>query len=175
MKKINFNIITLIITTFVLIISIYNIYPKKKLAWIDLPAVYKDFTYKKELETRFQKTREARKNIMDSLELELKILSNEIQLIRKSNTDKIIAFKLKRENYLNKKKIFEEDDFMNKEKYEEQIMTQLTQYVKDYGQENGYAFIYGADGTGSLMYANEADNITDDIKTYVNNKYEGIN
>lgn len=145
------------------------------MAWIDLPVVYKDFTYKKELESRFQKTREARRNIMDSLELELKILSNEIQLLRKNNSDKIIAYKLKRENYLNKKKIFEEDDYLNKGKYEEQIITQLTQYVKDYGHENGYAFIYGADGTGSLMFADEGDNITEVVKTYVNSKYKGSN
>jgi len=146
---------------------------EKKVAWINLPDVYKNFEFKKELENKLIKTTEARKMIIDSLELELRIISDEIQTGKKDN-NKIELFKQKRANYLTRKKVFDEDNYMNKEKYEEQIMTQLSQYVKDYGKEHNYQFIYGADGSGTVMYADEGMNITEEVKKYVNEKYKGL-
>lgn len=167
----------LLITAFIASITalLFTVFkPSAKIAWIDLPAVYKDFDYKKEMEARLIKTQEVRKGILDSMELELRLLSEEINAEGQKDKGKIRLYQFKGEQYINKKKIFEEDDYSNKARYEEQILNQLNQYVKDYGAQKGYAFIYGADGTGTIMHADKALDITDQIKVFVNEKYKGI-
>ncbi len=149
--------------------------PSAKTGWIDLPAVYKDFNYKKEMEAKLIKTEEARKHVLDSMEFELRVLSEEINAEGQKDKKKIEVYRYKGEDYMNKKKLFEEDNYVNKTKAEEQILNQLNQYVRDYGVKNGYSFIYGADGTGTIMYGDKATDITEQVKVYVNEKYKGVN
>lgn len=167
----------LLITAFVAAVTalLLNVFrPSAKMGWIDLPAVYKDFDYKKEMEAKLIKTQEARKGILDSMEMELRLLSEEINAEGQKDKAKIRLYQFKGEQYVNKKKIFEDDNYENKARYEEQILNQLNQYVKDFGVEKGYAFIYGADGSGTIMHGDKVLDITDQVKVYVNGKYKGI-
>lgn len=58
-------------------------------------------------------------------------------------------------------------------KYTADLWKQINESVSDYGKENGYDFIFGASGDGSLMYAHTANDITPDVIQYINRKYEG--
>jgi Skp family chaperone for outer membrane proteins len=49
----------------------------------------------------------------------------------------------------------------------------MNQYVKDFGSKYGYTYIFGADGSGFLMYSLEANNITKEVKEYINSRYKG--
>ena len=57
--------------------------------------------------------------------------------------------------------------------YTDQIWEQLNQYIKDFGTQHKYKFIFGSRGDGNLMYAEEQDNITSEVLTYVNERYQG--
>ena len=50
----------------------------------------------------------------------------------------------------------------------------LNDVILDYGKENECDYILGADGSGSLMYAKDSDDITKDVLVYINNKYKGV-
>jgi outer membrane protein len=54
-----------------------------------------------------------------------------------------------------------------------QVWSTLNEYVIQYGKEKGFKFIYGANGTGSIMYASERANITADVLKFSNKKYSG--
>ena len=58
-------------------------------------------------------------------------------------------------------------------KYTADIWKRINEYVSAYGEEHGYDFIFGASGDGSLMYAREGCDITDEVIGYVNRKYNG--
>jgi outer membrane protein len=58
------------------------------------------------------------------------------------------------------------------ERYTADLWKQINEYIKAYGDENNYDFIFGASGNGSLMYATESKNITQDIVSYINKRYE---
>lgn len=45
-------------------------------------------------------------------------------------------------------------------------------FIKEYGKSNGYTYIYGANDSGSIMYADENLNITDEIIKALNEKYK---
>ena len=145
-----------------------------KTAYIDVKKVYNEFVLKKELESKLTNVQQTRKTIIDSLELQLKILSKQLEILTKRDEQKENVFTEKREEYLVKKKQFDEDNQAMTQQYSDQIMKQLNQYVQDYGKANSYTYIYGADGNGSMMYADDKHNITDEVIKFINEKYKGI-
>lgn len=72
-----------------------------------------------------------------------------------------------------KSRRFMTDEQALSDRYTQQVWGQINSYVHDYGKENKYELIFGADGSGSLMYAGEAVNITEDVLDYINERYEG--
>lgn len=66
-----------------------------------------------------------------------------------------------------------------KAREEEQKMTQtvlngVNDFVKEYGKSKGYRYILGANGSGSLIYAKDAYNITEDLLRSLNEEYGKI-
>lgn len=165
-------------SVFVLLFSVVFFFIGKsrsqdKIAWVNINKVYNEFTLKKELESKLTQTQNARKKVLDSLEFELKVLSREIKTEEGKDKNKIRLFELKRENYLNKKSEVEIDNDVLQKKYNEQILNQLNQYLKDYGKQENFRYILGTDGSGSIMYATESDEITEGAIKYINEKYKG--
>ena len=147
-----------------------------KTAYVEITEVYNDFVLKKELEAKLDNLQQARKSIIDSLELQLKFASDRIMKMEPRDSKKqkeIELFEQQRQEFLYKKKNFDEDNQMATQQYSDQIWKQLNQYIKDDGNEKGYDYIFGADGTGSLMFAGEENNVTREVKEYVNKKYTG--
>ena len=162
----------------VLVISTvgYILASKPKVAYVDLSKVYSEFEMKKELEAKLQNVENSRKTILDSIELKLNGLSNIIKRMDVKDKDrdaKIQDFELSRQDYLLKQKNFSENNDAAATKYDQEIWKQINQYVKEYGKEHEYAYILGADGTGAVMYADEAKDLTKEVSTYVNERYKG--
>jgi outer membrane protein len=144
-----------------------------KVMWMDVNKVYNEFNYKKEMDAKFQKTENVRKKILDSLELDLKLVFNQMQNSPK-NENIAIQFETKRTYFLEKKQQLDKDSQTMQSTYYQQIIEQINQYVRDYGKEKGIAVILGADGSGAVMYAEEKIDITKEITTYINTKYKGL-
>lgn len=143
-----------------------------KSAYIDLNTVYSEFNLSKKLNKERELVINSRQGILDSLKLQLNHFSKQFQYGADSN--QINFFNQKREEYYYKEQQFNEDNESLLMKHNEQIMKQLNVYIKDYGKEHGYNFIFGATGNGTLMYAEESANISKDVVTYINEKYEGL-
>lgn len=127
---------------------------------------------KKEYEKKYEKTELARKKITDSLELELRMLYKQLQ--EEKQKESAILFEAKRESYLKQKNEFDQDNEQTKTTYNNQILNQINQYMKEYGKDRGYDIIFGAEGSGSVMYAKESIEITDEAVSYINKKYKGL-
>lgn len=158
------------------IVSCYSLRkPVSQTAYVDIGIIYNEFGLKKELETKYTNVQSTRKRIIDSLGLELTILSNRVKQNLASDLKDSIGqqFTAKQQEYMYRKQAFESDNDAVTEQYSAQIWKQLNQYITDYGKANGYDYIFGGDGSGSLMYAREGLNITDQVKTYVNQRYKG--
>jgi outer membrane protein len=141
-------------------------------AYIEVAKVYDSFKMKKELEAKFTNVEQYRKSVLDSLELELQLMATTYEQTK--SEDVKTSYLVKKQEYLGKKKQFEEDNAMVSQQYTEEIFQQLNQYITEYGKEHGYQYIFGAEGSGSLMYANDSENITEEITSYVNEKYSGV-
>lgn len=156
----------------------WNSMNKPRYAYVDLGVLYENFTLKKELESKYENIVSARKMMLDSMEIRLRNLSdrlsNHIAIASKQMEGTLaLEFEGLKQQYFSKKQNFEQDNERTKSDYSSQVWKQLNQYVKEYGKEKGYDYIFGADGSGALMYASEAENITEYMKGYLNQRYAG--
>lgn len=145
-----------------------------KTGFVIISELYNGFEMKKEMEQKYLGVKKARDKILDSLTLELKGLSQKIETEQEKNPNTIKEFTTKRTDYLQRKQAYEADNTALSQKYDQEILTQMNQYVKDYGAANGYTYVFGSDGNGALMYAKDANNITKQVIEYINSKYKGI-
>lgn len=146
----------------------------EKTAYVNTIKLYNGFTYKVELEEEIIEKQKSRKWVLDSLKIGLQNLANIIDAGKKEKKqEKINEFEALRSKYLLTQQNFEEDNQVEVEKYTNQIWEQLNQYVGDYGESNGFEYIYGADGEGKMMYAKKENDLTEELIGYVNLRYSG--
>jgi outer membrane protein len=65
-------------------------------------------------------------------------------------------------------KIQEED-----KKASQTVINDINAYVKEYGKKEGYKIIFGASGSGNIMYADETIDLTPKILEGLNKEFEG--
>ena len=153
--------------------TIYSRPQRPRYGYVVIADLYNGFDMKKEMEKKYLEVKNAREKILDSLEVELKMIGSRIRQENGKDKARIASFEGKRNDYLELKKTYGEDDAALSKKYDQQILAQLNQYVKNYGEQNKYSYIFGNDGNGSLMYAADAENITKEVTAYINLKYKG--
>ncbi|MEO0058767.1 MAG: hypothetical protein RLZZ312_414, partial [Bacteroidota bacterium] len=52
------------------------------------------------------------------------------------------------------------------------MVSMVKKFVKSYGKENGYSYIYGTNESGSVLYAEDKYDITKQIVKLLNDKYK---
>lgn len=66
------------------------------------------------------------------------------------------------------KQLQEED-----QKVTQTVINDINSFVKEYGKEKGYRIILGATGAGTIMYANEEADLTEEILDQLNASFDG--
>jgi outer membrane protein len=173
MNKKNIALVIVSVTLLVVIICSFSAATGEKTGYVELNKLFEDFQLKKELQAQLSQIKTSRKNILDSLEFQLKIMAKQIQAENQKDQEKVASFEIKKENFFEKKRQFEEDNEAVTKQYDAQIISQLSQYVKDYGEKYSYTYIFGADGSGFLMFSMQQKNITEDVKKFINERYKG--
>lgn len=163
------TIVLFVILAFVGVLTYAAFTKSKKLGYISTAKVFEEFSLKKEMESDLKKIQITKQAYLDSLKLIIQTMS--VNAENKKSGD------LKAEDY---KKIYllKEDQFNRENEevlrnYNDKVWKQLNQYVEDFGKENGYDYLFGTSGQGNLMYAEEGDNVTEKVITYINEKYKG--
>lgn len=169
MRKIGFFITGIIVI--IVITACFFIFFDKKVAYVNTYQLYEEFKLKKELEEKLKKTQLSRQVILDSIKSKIQLVG-----INKDLSDQMLADKIQelRQTYFLKEKQFSQENESQAQQYTDQVWEQLNQYVKDYGKEHRLKYILGANGQGSIMYADESNDITKELIEYVNEKYQGI-
>lgn len=155
---------------------LYQIFGNKnelKTAYVTNAKLYAEFQMSKDLTNKLQQVQLARKNILDSLTMRLTLLEKKL-VENKASKEEANEFDNLRNEYTLKNQQFVEDNNMVSQQYQEQIANQLNQYLKDFTEQNGYDYVFGATGDGSLMGAKDVYNITDMVLSYANQRYKGV-
>lgn len=136
--------------------------------YVEISTLFNEFTLTKKIENDFQSIKlqrdlvlEQHRSILDSL----KLIPHQDSKWKKTYENALSNYYQKEEELKNANQELEYQ-------FNEQIMTQLNQYLQDFGKENGYDFIYGT-SNGNLMYANEDLNVTQEALKFINRQFEG--
>lgn len=157
--------------------SIYSTYNSSQLVYVDINKLMDGYKRTKVERAKFEEKAKGLQANVDSLigswQKELKLYEKE----RSSMSKKELT--LKQELLSNKqqqignyqqavqKQIQDED-----QKATQTVINDINDYVKEYGKEHGYKIIFGASGGGTIMYADEAANLTDEVLEGLNKEYE---
>ena len=142
-----------------------------KLAYIDISKIYNEFKFTKELDFKLKATNQKRKELLDSVGLQLKMLETQINNGSK-NEELIKRYEMKREEYLARQEQFSNDNAAQAQEYNEQILKQVNQYAEDFRKDKRVDIIFGANGNGVIMAGNETMDLTGEYLAYLNSKYK---
>jgi len=103
------------------------------------------------------KVYEKERNTMSKKELELKkeLLGTRQQQI--NNYQDVVQRQLQEED----------------KKVTQTVINDINDFVKAYGKSHGHKMIFGAGGSGNIMYASDATDLTDKVLKGLNESYEG--
>jgi outer membrane protein len=154
------------------VISMLNL--KTNTVYIDMGKIYENFGLSKELNKALDAQIKHDKVITDSLYVNLRNKTKEVKdKPKKTEEDINFLARLEEDFYYNQKKMENEVQRISKDN-DAKIWNQLNQYIQDFGKENKYTFILGANGQGTIMYADDEKDVTNTITQYVNDRYNGI-
>lgn len=128
----------------------------RRIAFIYSQRVFQEYEGTKYLMQRMSLQKAAQKNGLDSL----------AALIGSGRTDLQITYESKLKNYT----IVQQQ---LSERYTAEIWKRINEGMSEYGRQNEFDYILGASGNGSLMYAPESSDITDDVIKYLNTRFDG--
>lgn len=151
----------------------YNTIEKKKLGYIDVQKVFNEFDLKKELQQKYHSKMEGKKKMIDSLGFELQKKGVELESSSKPEQQAVNNFIGKRKLYMELVKQYDEEDQKLNSDYDNQIISQMNQYIIDFGKNNGYDLIFGSMANGNIMHADEGLDLTNEVIVYINKKYAG--
>jgi outer membrane protein len=144
---------------------------KSETVYVDAGKLFSEFELSKKLNKDLEKVLTARKSILDSIYQKMRLLTIEVKAEGARNEEKIKYLAGLEEEYYLKQQEFDKDNKAATEQFMANIWNQLNQYVNDYGKQNNFTYVLGANGQGNIMYAVQDRNITDDLIQYVNNRY----
>ncbi|KKP52758.1 MAG: hypothetical protein A2281_16480 [Bacteroidetes bacterium RIFOXYA12_FULL_38_20] len=156
-----------------LVFSVFIKGNDEKTAYINISVLYGEFDYKLEMEVKLKNLQANQQNVLDSLKMQMRIASKGAVNENDLSESQLNELKRLQQAYLLKEKQFNEEYSSLSNEYNAQIIKQLNQYVAEYGEENNYDYIFGANNDGSIMYSKESEDITDEVLSYINNKYSG--
>ncbi|KAA3624111.1 MAG: OmpH family outer membrane protein [Flavobacterium sp.] len=58
------------------------------------------------------------------------------------------------------------------QKASQTIINDINDYIKEFGKVNNYRIIFGASGSGNIMYADSSTDLTEEVLEGLNNQYE---
>lgn len=126
----------------------------EKTAFFYNQKVFDQFDGKVQLEARLKRETEKDKKMLDSL----------LVLIQGGRTDLSPVYEENRQqSAYNYQQL--------SDRYTTDIWKYINEEVSNYGDENGYDYIFGASGNGSLMFADSTHDITQEFVQYLNEKY----
>lgn len=145
----------------------------RKTGYVDVVEVFEAFEMKQELKTKLDSELYGQQASLDSLMFQLQSLNNELSSKPNPTNEEIQKFQSLQTYYVQQQQLFDEYRQELTTKYDSQLFEQLNQYIKDYGEDNGYDYVFGATGDGNILYGAEPANITEEVIKYINDSYQG--
>ena len=150
---------------------------QQKIGFIDNGDVINDYQMKIDIEESFKVKKEAFEKRMDSIDRNFQVEVKAFQLAQSKMSQKKAQEKY---NELGQKNQQLTQQFQLEQQVMQQafakemdsIISKVDDFVSEYGKANGYTFILGKNEAGSVMYGQEANDLTKTITEALNAEYK---
>lgn len=158
--------------------AIYNFSNAPKVAYVYNSRILNEFDGMKEGKRMYADKVKVWNGNVEELQKEVQNLlsqyeQNYKQLSKKEREETQALIEKKRGEYLNYKKVIDEKAKNEDVQMTTAILNQINSYILEYGKQQGYDYIFGVTDGGNLLYAKDADDITDKVLEALNNNYAG--
>lgn len=173
-----FSLPLAVIAMLIAIFAVVKIQQSSELVYVDVNKLIEGYKRTKVVRGEFEAKAKTLKSNVDSLVVgwqnELKVYEKERSKYSKKE------LKLKQELLGNKQQqinnyqqaiqqqIKEED-----QKATQTVINDINDFIKEYGKKEGYKIIFGASGSGNIMYAEESSDLTEKVLEGLNAEFEG--
>lgn len=170
--------IILVVTTIAIygaVIGTVNFIRSPKIGYINTNVLLEKYKGAIEAREKIKKQTEEWQNNIRTLETELNQLNQEI-LDKNDEWDKETrelkqeAFAKKQNDLLRYRRAVSEKAVGLERELMQPVFDELNAYMNDFGRERGYNMIFGTVAGGNILFAKEADDLTDEFLAYVNGK-----
>lgn len=147
-----------------------------KTAYVDTSKLMEEYTQAKDIESKYKnKSEETGKE----LEAEIKKFQAEVQNFEKNAQDYGQQWAQKKGQELQKweqelsyaRQALIQNLQVDSSKEMDSLVSNVKKYIKNYGKEKGFDYIYGTGEAASILYAKDAYDITDELIKLLNDKY----
>jgi len=160
------------------IITFFYSQSSSEQVYVDVNKLLEGYKRTKVVRAEFEKKANVLKSNVDSLvtdwQKELKLYEKERSSYSKKELElkqELLGNKQQQINNYQQaiqKQIQEED-----KKATQTVINDINDYVKEYGKEKGYKIIFGANGGGNVMYADESADLTAKVLEGLNAEFQG--
>lgn len=130
--------------------------------YIDIHKVMKEFQMRSDLENLLNLELKERKQGLDAVQAEMENLKDK---------DTLLMPRYK-ERYMKMLTSLQEFKADKAQEINGQLLNRINEAVREYGEENGYGYILGANGNGSIMYARADQDVSVGFIKFLNGRYE---
>ncbi|WP_418512663.1 OmpH family outer membrane protein [Corallibacter sp.] len=159
------------------IVAVTSCTQPKKIGFVDNGTLINDYQEKKDIEAKFQSKIDAFQKRTDSIGKAFQLEAQEFQLkakkLSQAKAQEEYQALSQKQQMLQQKVQFEEQQIQQASQTEiDSLIAKVKDYVGDYGKKNGYDYILGSNEGGSVLYGNEANDLTQTILDALNADYK---
>ncbi|MCH4822488.1 OmpH family outer membrane protein [Gramella lutea] len=151
---------------------------EQKTAYVDTTKIVQEYKEMKDVEAEFSSKSDSVRKQLDSVarsfQQEVQAYQSEMESMSQSQRQE------KEQELMQKQQMLQQQQQMQSNRLREQstvvmdsIVNKIKDYVKEYGEENNYTYIFGSNESANIMYAEEGLDITQDILKELNKDYGG--
>jgi outer membrane protein len=149
---------------------------QQKIGFVDNSVLINEYQERKDVEVRLNTKIEAFKTRTDSLrsafELEIKEAELKARTMSQSAIQTLSQELQQKEQVLSQRVQFEQQQIAQESQtLNDSIINRVKAFVQDYGKSNNYNFILGSNEAGSVLYGEEASDLTQEILKALNENY----
>jgi Outer membrane protein len=150
---------------------------QNKIGFVDSVKLMDDYQEKIDLEARFKTKADAmgkkRDSISQSFQMELQAFQAKAQKMSQQSAQEEYAQFQQRGQFIGQQLQQEEQQLQSTSQVEmDSLVKKVKNEIKDYGKANGYTYILGGGDGGSVLYGEEANDLTQSILKILNEKYK---
>jgi len=166
-----------IVVAIIVIFTFASCQQSQKIGFVDNSKLINEYQEKIDIQDKLQakiKTYEAKRDsIRQAFQLEINEAELKSRKMSPADLQKLSQELQQKDQVIAQRDQFEQQQIAQESQSQnDSLIKKVRSFVKDYGTKNGYDFILGSNEAGSVMYGNEASDLTQEILEALNAAYK---